>query len=122
MDVFTIESLNFPSDDEIDMVAQSYNNSLSSVAEGLIMPLGFRAGANWVMKKMREKAVSKGSKKPTALLESAETLRELSDLLIRTIREESVSADLLYLLGRIRAYASEMQEQCGAVNDSGDEA
>ena len=40
-----------PSDEEIEIEANSYDNSLSSISEGVWMPEGFKKGAKWMRNK-----------------------------------------------------------------------
>lgn len=40
------------SDKEIEQKAQTYNNAMTSMAEGMWMPLGFTEGAKWMRDKM----------------------------------------------------------------------
>jgi len=46
-----------PSDKEIEAEASSYDNSMSSIAEGVWMPEGVRAGVKWVKHYMLKKVI-----------------------------------------------------------------
>lgn len=41
-----------PTDEEIEKVAKGYDNSMSSMAESIWMPEGFKEGAKWMRKKL----------------------------------------------------------------------
>ena len=42
-----------PSLEEIQVEAKTYDNSMTSIAEGVWMPRGFEAGAKWVCDRLR---------------------------------------------------------------------
>ena len=46
------EKIEFPTDNDIENVAMSYNNAMSSMAEGVWMPQGFKEGVKWIRKKL----------------------------------------------------------------------
>ncbi len=41
-----------PTDNDIEKVAKGYDNSMSSMAESVWMPEGFKEGAKWMRKKL----------------------------------------------------------------------
>ncbi len=41
-----------PTDEDIEKVAKGYDNSMSSIAESIWMPKGFKEGAKWMRKKL----------------------------------------------------------------------
>jgi hypothetical protein len=54
MKKYTIHEIaNLISETDIDKEAESYDNELSSLAEGTWRPIGFRDGANWVINKIK---------------------------------------------------------------------
>ena len=42
-----------PTKEEIEKEANSYNNSMASIAEASWMPLGFKEGVEWTMNKLK---------------------------------------------------------------------
>jgi len=44
-----------PTSKEINIEADSYDNSMSSMAEATWMPQGFKEGVKWVIKKLKER-------------------------------------------------------------------
>lgn len=53
----------FPTDIEINKEAQSYDNSLSSMAESIWVPKGFKDGAEWAIKRIKENVQIEAMKK-----------------------------------------------------------
>lgn len=51
-DVVTYHRCTIPTQAEINKEAQSYDNALSSMAEGVWMPEGFREGCKWMREKI----------------------------------------------------------------------
>lgn len=47
-----VVSGSLPTDEEIEKVAKGYDNSMSSMAECIWMPKGFKEGAKWMRKKL----------------------------------------------------------------------
>ena len=47
-----VVSGSLPTDEEIENVAKGYDNSMSSMAESIWMPEGFKEGAKWMRKKL----------------------------------------------------------------------
>lgn len=47
-----VVSGSLPTDEEIEKVAKGYDNSMSSMAESIWMPEGFKEGAKWMRKKL----------------------------------------------------------------------
>lgn len=47
-----VVSGSLPTDEEIIKVANGYDNSMSSMAESIWMPEGFKEGAKWMRKKL----------------------------------------------------------------------
>jgi len=45
----------FPTKKEIQKEANSYDNAMTSMAEGMWMPEGFKEGAKWVIEEMKKK-------------------------------------------------------------------
>jgi hypothetical protein len=43
-----------PTKEEIENKANSYNNSMSSIAESTWMPKGFKEGVEWIIKKLKK--------------------------------------------------------------------
>ncbi len=41
-----------PTKDEINNESETYNHEMTSIAEGIWMPEGFREGAKWVIEKL----------------------------------------------------------------------
>lgn len=51
LDFFAVSG-SLPTDSDIEKVAKSYDNSMSSMAESVWMPEGFKEGAKWMRKKL----------------------------------------------------------------------
>lgn len=47
-----VVSGSLPTDNDIEKVAKDYDNSMSSMAESVWMPEGFKEGAKWMRKKL----------------------------------------------------------------------
>lgn len=47
-----VVSGSLPTDDDIEKVAKCYDNSMSSMAESIWMPKGFKEGAKWMREKL----------------------------------------------------------------------
>jgi hypothetical protein len=48
-----LEPYELPTDEEIRKEAATYDNAMTSIAEGIWMPMGFIEGAQWVLSKLK---------------------------------------------------------------------